>query len=39
MRGLLHALVGLNDDLVEVAAGLKGPGPWLLNHDIKLPCF
>jgi hypothetical protein len=33
----LYALVDPNDDLTEVASLLKGPGPWTLHQDMKLP--
>ena len=33
----LYALVDPNDDLSEVASTLRGPGPWTLHQDLKLP--
>ena len=33
----IFALVDPNDDLTEVASSLKGPGPWMLHQNLKLP--
>jgi len=33
----LHALIGLDEDLDEVASSLMGPGPWTFHFDAPLP--
>ena len=33
----IYAFVDPNDDLTEVASSLKGPGPWMLHQNLKLP--
>lgn len=33
----IYPLVDPNDDLTEVASSLKGPGPWTLHQNLKLP--
>ena len=33
----IYALVDPNDDLTQVASNFKGPGPWMLHQNLKLP--
>ena len=33
----IYALVDPNDDQTQVASSLRGPGPWMLHKNLKLP--
>ena len=33
----IYAIVDPNDNLSVVASSLKGPGPWMLHQNLKLP--